>query len=111
MTPSSDQASVVRVGSERAPTKILIATDGSRNALDAVAFTAALFGEMHSTRRRITLLNVHDDIAFRHAERFVGRAVVAQYLHELSEADLAPARALLAAAGLAFDVEIRKSVV
>ena len=71
--------------------KILIATDGSKNSLRAVRHVtkmAAQFAEPIS----VTLISVHDDTALRHAQRFVGRAAVQDYLRDLSEQDLADAR-------------------
>lgn len=74
--------------------KLLIATDGSKNALHAVQYAANLL-EKISEPSSITLISVHDDAALRHARRFVGQHAIEEYLHELSEHDLAEARALL----------------
>lgn len=86
--------------------KILVATDGSKNSLRAVkhvAKLATLFKEPVS----VTLVSVHDDIALRHAQRFVGRTAVEDYLRDLSEKDLAEARKVLDKAGLRHDMVMR----
>jgi nucleotide-binding universal stress UspA family protein len=86
--------------------KILVATDGSKNALRAVKF-AIMLDQSLKARGSITLISVHDDTALRHAQRFVGRKAVEDYLRDLSEADLSPARRLLDKAGARHDMIIR----
>ncbi|MBU6271153.1 MAG: universal stress protein [Betaproteobacteria bacterium] len=86
--------------------KILLATDGSKNALRAVRQTVKLVAELKSPST-VTLISVHDDTALRHAERFVGRKAVNDYLRDLSEQDLADARKLLDKAGVRHDMVIR----
>ncbi len=86
--------------------KILVATDGSKNALRAVKYAVKLAGELKG-ETTITLVSVHDDVAFRHAERFVGKAAVTDYLRELSDKDLAEARKALDKAGVRHDMIIR----
>jgi len=87
--------------------KILVATDGSQPALHAVKYAAMLVGQLSSSSNSITLISVHDDVALRLAKNFVGRDVVADYLRELSEKDLKPARKLLDSAGVKHDMEVR----
>ena len=87
--------------------KILVATDGSRPALRAVRYAAKLVGQLLSASSSITLVSVHDDVGLRHAKAFVGRDAVADYLRELSEKELKPARKLLASAGVRHDMEVR----
>lgn len=87
--------------------KILVATDGSKSALRAVKYAAGLVRSIRSASNAITLINVHDDIGMRHAESFVGNDEVADYLRELSEKELKPARKLLDAAGIKHDMAIR----
>ncbi len=87
--------------------KILVATDGSKPALQAVKYASKLVRQLSSTSSSITLISVHDDAGLRHATRFVGRDVVADYLRELSEKELKPARKLLDAAGIKHDMEVR----
>ena len=87
--------------------KILVATDGSRPALRAVRYAAKFAGKLLSAPTSITLISVHDDVALRHAQSFVGRATVVDYLRELSEKEVKPARRLLASAGVKHDMEIR----
>lgn len=86
--------------------KLLVATDGSKNALHAVKFAIQLLGRM-SEGGSITLISVHDDIALRHARRFVGKEAVTEYLREQSEQDLADAAKACDKAGVAHDMIIR----
>ena len=62
---------------------------------------------MASTDNNITLISVHDDAGLRHAKAFVGNDVVADYLRELSDKDLKPARKLLDTAGVKHDMVIK----
>ena len=86
--------------------KILVPTDGSKNALRAVKYAAKLAGEF-KTESTITLISVHDDTALRHAERFVGKKAVEEYLRDLSEKDLGESRKALDKAGVRHDMVIR----
>ena len=86
--------------------KILVATDGSKNALRAVKYAAKLVDALKASSV-ITLISVHDDVALRHAERFVGKKAVADYLRDLSETDLAESRKALDKAGVSHDMSIR----
>lgn len=87
--------------------KILVPVDGSKPALHAVKYAASLVAAMSGSSHSITLISVHDDAWLRHAKAFVGRGQVADYLRELSEKDIKPARKLLDAAGLTHDIVIR----
>lgn len=87
--------------------KILVATDGSKPALHAVKHAAKLVQQLSATSNSITLISVHDDAGLRHAKAFVGRDAVADYLRELSEKELQPARKLLDAAAIKHDMEVR----
>lgn len=87
--------------------KILVATDGSRHALHAVKYAARLSRLLRSASNVITLISVHDDIGLRSAKSFVGGATVADYLREMSEKELKPARRLLDTAGVKHDIVIR----
>jgi len=87
--------------------KILVATDGSKNALRAVKYAARLAHLLRTASNKITLVSVHDDAGLRHAKAFVGNAEVADYLRELSEKELKAARKLLRAEGIGYDMEIR----
>lgn len=82
--------------------KLLVAVDGSENALRATRFAASLLGQLRDAGT-ITLITVRDDLALRNARRFVGDQTVDEYLRELSDNDLAAARALLEAGGIAHD--------
>lgn len=86
--------------------KLLVATDGSKNALRAVRHAADLLGKM-SEPGSITLISVHDDTALRHARRFVGKQAIEEYLNELSQQDLADARKMLDEAGVTYDTLVR----
>lgn len=74
--------------------KLLVAIDGSDDALRAARFAASLL-EQAREPGSITLISVHDDVALRNARRFVGGQAVEEYLRDLSEQDLAGARQLL----------------
>lgn len=87
--------------------KILVATDGSRHALHAVKYAARLSRLLRTASNVITLISVHDDIGLRSAKSFVGGATVADYLREMSEKELKPARRLLDTAGVRHDIVIR----
>lgn len=87
--------------------KILIATDGSKPALNAVKYAVKLLRSLASTSNAVTLISVHDDVGLRHAKAFVGTQAVADYLRELSEKELKPAMKLLDAAGIKHDMEVR----
>jgi nucleotide-binding universal stress UspA family protein len=87
--------------------KILVATDGSKPAIHAVKYVVKLLRSLSSTSNSITLISVHDDVGLRHAKAFVGKDAVADYLRELSEKELKPARKLLDSAGIKHDMEVR----
>lgn len=87
--------------------KLLVAVDGSKNSLRAVKYAAKLAHLLRTSSNKITLVSVHDDTGLRHARAFVGKAEVADYLRELSEKELRPARKLLRDDGIGYDMEIR----
>jgi nucleotide-binding universal stress UspA family protein len=87
--------------------KLLVACDGSKNSLRAVRYAIRLVGAM-SDSSRITLISVHEDVALRHASRFVGKEAIDDYLRDESESDLAAARRALDKAGVAHDMVIRR---
>lgn len=87
--------------------KILLATDGSKSAQSAAKFAAKLLGQMSSTSNSITLISVHDDAGLRHAKAVVGGSVVADYLRELSDKEMKPARKILETAGVKHDMIVR----
>ena len=82
--------------------KILVATDGSKHALNAVKYAAKLISNARSSDS-ITLISVHDDTGFRHAAQFVGKAEVEDYLREVSEKEMKSARKALDQAGIKYD--------
>jgi nucleotide-binding universal stress UspA family protein len=85
--------------------KMLVATDGSKPALNAVKYAITLARELGSVS--VTLISVHDDAGLRAAKAYVGSAAVADHLRELSEKELKPARKLLDAAGVKHDMVVR----
>ena len=82
--------------------KILVATDGSKHALNAVKYAAKLVCSMRS-KDSITLISVHDDTGYRRAAKFVGKAEVIDHLREQSEKDLKSAQKLLDTAKVKYD--------
>ena len=86
--------------------KILVATDGSEHALRAVKYVAELIGQLREASS-VTLVSVHDDTGLRNAKAYVGSQEVADYLRELSDKELKPARELLDLKGVKHDAEIR----
>lgn len=87
--------------------KVLVATDGSKFSLHAVKYASSLVSALQPAAHSVTLINVHDDTGLRHAKSFVGGEAVADYLRDLSQKQLKPARKLLMAADVAHDVVIR----
>lgn len=84
--------------------KILVAVDGSKFSLHAVKYAAKLVAGLQSGPHSITLICVHDDTGLNHAKSFVGKAAVADYLREVCEKELKPARKLLEATGIRHDM-------
>jgi len=84
--------------------KILVASDGSKNALRAVKYAADLLKNSTDKSKSITLISVHDDAGLRHAKAFVGKEAVADYLRELSEKELKPAMKVLSDLGVKHDM-------
>ena len=86
--------------------KILLPTDGSKNALRAVKYAVRL-SKLTKEPVSVTLISVHDDAALRHAQRFVGKKAVDEYLRDLCETDMIEARRVLDKAGVKHDMIIR----
>ena len=84
--------------------KILVATDGSKNALRAVKHAGDLLNGSNDKTKSITLISVHDDAGLRHTKAFVGKDAVLDYLRELSEKELKPAMKALDAQGIKHDM-------
>ena len=82
--------------------KILVAVDGSKSSLNAVKYAVKLASNFR-TQDRITLINVHDDEGLRHAQQFVGKDGIADYLRTLSDKELKSALAVLVKAGVKHD--------
>ncbi|PQA83231.1 universal stress protein [Limnohabitans sp. TS-CS-82] len=82
--------------------KILVAVDGSKPSLNAVKYAVKLASGLR-TNDHITLINVHDDQGLRHAQHFVGKDQVQDYLRELSDKELKSALAVLVKAGVKHD--------
>ena len=86
--------------------KLLVATDGSKNALRAVKRAIDLISQSTTKGNSITLISVHDDAGIRHAKAFVGASAVTDYLRELSDKELKSAMKLLDASGIKHDMAI-----
>jgi nucleotide-binding universal stress UspA family protein len=84
--------------------KILVAVDGSPAALSALERLVGKFGYFRGAPR-LTLIHVHLPIPYKAAAAWAGKEVVARYYSEESDAALAPARELLDARGIPFEVE------
>jgi nucleotide-binding universal stress UspA family protein len=80
--------------------KILVATDGSKNALRAVKFAIKLVKESSLKTNSVTVISVHDDAGLRHARTFVGSDAISDYLRELSDKELKSAVKALDDAGV-----------
>ncbi|MDN3987042.1 universal stress protein [Zwartia vadi] len=86
--------------------KILVATDGSKNAMRAVKYAADLLKNSTDKSKSLSLISVHDDAGLRHAKAFVGKEAVADYLRELSEKELKPAMKFLNEQGIKHNMVI-----
>lgn len=83
--------------------RLLVPCDGSANALLAVRRVADEFVE--NPQLEVHLLNVQAPLS-RHVAGHVGRALCDEFHLEQAEAALAPARRLLAAAGVPHEVHV-----
>ena len=86
--------------------KILFGTDGSKAALAALQTLVARYA-WFAAIPNLTLVHVHPPVPYGMAARWVGKDTVAQYCAEESAKALAPATALLDAAGIAHDTVAR----
>jgi len=83
--------------------KILVAIDGSPQALSSLERLVGKFGFFRDAPR-LTLIHVHPPVPYKAAAHWVGKEAVDRYYSEESDAALATAREFLTARGLAFDV-------
>ncbi len=90
--------------------KLLVAVDGSKSSMNAVKYAAKLAVGLR-TKDRITLISVHDDHGLRHAQKFVGKSEIDDYLRAESDQDLKAARNYLNKAGLDHDAIIKQGYV
>ncbi|MEZ5658912.1 MAG: universal stress protein [Burkholderiaceae bacterium] len=81
--------------------KILVAVDGSDNALRATKAAIALLARVGEAESRLDLLSVHDPQSLQYAAGVIGQDRIGQFLADASKRDLTDAQALVAAAGLA----------
>jgi nucleotide-binding universal stress UspA family protein len=79
--------------------KILVAIDGSDNALRALD-EAIRLAPAGGAEPALVLVNVHDDIALRSATQFVAKASVDAYLDDMAQGETAAAAERAAASGL-----------
>ncbi|HYF60215.1 MAG TPA: universal stress protein [Burkholderiaceae bacterium] len=84
--------------------KILVAIDGSKNALRALKYATRLVGRL-SEPSELLLVNAHDDIALRGAGQFVGKDAVRGYLEDLSRDELKDAVAAAEKSKVAFSTK------
>lgn len=90
--------------------KILVAVDGSKSSLNAVKYAAKLAKGLR-TQDRITLISVHDDHGLRHAQKFVGKSEIEDYLRAESDEDLKAGRKFLNKEGIDHDAIIKQGYV
>ena len=83
--------------------KILVAIDGSPQALSSLERLVGKFGFFRDAPR-LTLIHVHPPVPYKAAAHWVGKEAVDRYYSEESDAALATAREFLTAHGLAFEV-------
>ena len=86
--------------------KILVAIDGSTQALAALEKLVGKFGYFREIPR-LTLIHVHPAIPYKAAAAWAGKEVVARYYAEEADAALATAREWLVARGIPFEIEKR----
>ncbi len=85
--------------------KILVAIDGSENALRALDHAIGLAHKLKDSAR-IVLINVHDDAALNSASKALGSNAVKDYLADLSKEQMADAVAKAAASGIEHETVI-----
>jgi nucleotide-binding universal stress UspA family protein len=81
--------------------KLLVAIDGSSNAMRALQFAIGL-ARKTSAPSELLLVNAHDDIALRGASQFVGKDAVDGYLDDLARSELKDALELAAQSKVPF---------
>ena len=86
--------------------KILVAVDGSPQALSALETLVGKFGFFRETPR-LTLIHVHPPVPYKIAAAWVGNEAINRYYSEESDAALASAIGLLSARGIPFAAEKR----
>ncbi len=86
--------------------KLLVAVDGSKNALSAAKYAAKMAASVKD-ESHITIISVHDDTALKHLKKYVPKDTVSEYLRGLSEKDIASAQKLFDKMGVAHDMVIR----
>ena len=82
--------------------KILVAIDGSENALRALDYAISLANKL-SDKTAIALINVHDDAALQSASKTLGSQAVKSYLADLAKEQLADAVSKAKASGVPFE--------
>ena len=83
--------------------KILVAIDGSPQALSSLERLVGKFGFFRETPR-LTLIHVHAPVPYKAATHWVGHEAIDRYYSDESDAALKSAREFLAAHGIAFEV-------
>ncbi|MEZ5651448.1 MAG: universal stress protein [Burkholderiaceae bacterium] len=91
--------------------KLLVAVDGSPNALRAVEAAIALLGRVSEADNRLDLVSVHDPQALHYAVGVIGEQRIEKFLADASAQDLEAARERVAAAGLASESLVERGPV
>lgn len=78
--------------------KVVIAIDGSPSSMRAVDYVLT-HHEVFGAKPEITLVNVHLPVPSGRAKQWVGKEILDAYYSEEAEAQLAPARERIKAAG------------
>ncbi len=88
--------------------RLLVAVDGSENALRATRAAIDLLGRVGEPDNRLDLITVHDPASLQYATGVIGEDRISKYLDDASQQDLQDARLLVADAGLPSEILIQR---